>query len=294
MNTKVLYAIGAILCGACTPPSALHEDTNHVMEFETPAELHRFFQYEEGKTIISGHRGTMELGLPENSIASMEKVLEHTPAFFEIDPRLTKDSVVILMHDETLERTTNGTGNVSDYTWAELQELRLKDKDGNLTDHVIPTLAETIEWARGKTVLNLDRKDVPLKVTARIIKEHNAHAFVMVTVHSADQARFYLDEHSDQMLSAHIRTLEKLEEYASAGIPFNRMIAYIGPDVKPENKQFYKLLNAEGVMCMISSAPTYDKLPTVEERAEAYRAIIADGASILESDFPIEVADALK
>lgn len=47
-------------------------------------------------------------------------------------------------------------------------------------------------------------------------------------------------------------------------------------------------------MCMISSAPTYDKLPTVEERAEAYRAIIADGASILESDFPIEVADVLK
>jgi glycerophosphoryl diester phosphodiesterase len=48
---------------------------------------------------------------------------------FEIDPRITKDSVVVLMHDATLDRTTTGTGRVADHTWAELQQLRLKDAD---------------------------------------------------------------------------------------------------------------------------------------------------------------------
>src|SRR5690606_2055289 len=89
------------------------------------------------------------------------------------------------------------------------------------------------------------------------------------------------------------KTPEVFEAYRAANIPFNRMIAYIGPDVKPGNQEMYRLLNAEGVMCMISAAPTYDKLPTAAQRAEAYRAVFADGASILESDLPIEVAEAL-
>lgn len=290
---RPIFFLALITSFSCSSPTATHEDSPFWLAFETPAELHKFFKYEKGKHVVSGHRGTMELGLPENSIASMEKVLEHTPAFFEIDPRLTKDSVVILMHDATLDRTTNATGKVSDYTWAELQELQLKDKDGNLTEHRIPTLAEAIDWARGKTVLNLDRKDVPLETTARIIKEHDAHAFVMVTVHAAEQAQFYLDANEGQMLSAHIRTMEQYEVYTAAGIPFEQLIAYIGPDIKPENQQFYELLNGRGVMCMISAAPTYDTLPTEEERAAAYRAIVADGASIVESDFPIEVGKTL-
>ena len=52
-------------------------------------------------------------------------------------------------------------------------------------------------------------------------------------------------------------------------------------------------LHDKGVMCMISAAPVYDKLPTVEERAEAYRDIFKQGADILESDLPVEVAEAV-
>ncbi len=293
MNFRYALSIASLFtlaAGACVDDS-----TNlHRLDFKTPAELHQFFAYQEGSTIISGHRGTVEHGLAENSIAGMEAVLQHTPAFFEIDPRLTKDSVVVLMHDKTLDRTTNGTGNVADHTWAELQQLRLKDRDGNVTPYGIPTLDEVIEWARGKTVLNLDQKDVPVELSADIIRKHDAYSFVMVTVHSPEQAQFYLNQNSDQMLSAHIKTPAVFEAYRAAGIPFNRMIAYIGPDVKPENQEMYQLLHAQGVMCMISAAPTYDKLPSAGERAEAYRAVFADGASILESDLPIEVGKAVE
>lgn len=293
-NMNLCYALSitsllALTAGACVDDAT----KRHRLDFETPAELHQFFTYKEGSRIISGHRGTIEHGLPENSIEGMEAVLQHTPAFFEIDPRLTKDSVVVLMHDKSLDRTTNGTGNVADYTWAELQELRLKDHEGNVTPYGIPTLDDVIEWARGKTVLNLDQKDVPIELSANIIRKHDAYSFVMVTVHSPEQARFYLNQDSDQMLSAHVRTPEVFEAYRAANIPFNRMIAYIGPEVKPENRRMYELLNAQGVMCMISSAPTYDKLPSREERAEAYGAVFADGASILESDLPIEAGRAI-
>ncbi len=77
---------------------------------------------------------------PENSIEGFQHVLSQMPAFFEIDPRLTKDSIIVLMHDATLDRTTDATGNLSDYTFSELQSVRLKDHEENVTSAKIPTL----------------------------------------------------------------------------------------------------------------------------------------------------------
>ncbi len=245
--------------------------------------------------VISGHRGTKVKGIPENSIAAMEYVLQHTPAFFEIDPRLTKDSVIVLMHDVTIDRTTNGTGKLSDYTWNELQQFRLKDHLGNVTEHRIPSLEEVIEWARGKTIINLDRKDVPPEMTAAIIEKHQAAGFVMVTVHSAAQARFYLEKNNKMMLSAFVRTHAQYDEYVKAGIPWENMIAYIGADKdKEETKSLRNKLHGHGVSCMISAASSYDKLQDDSLRLEAYRDIIRAGTDILESDYPVDVATAIK
>ncbi|TJZ63064.1 glycerophosphodiester phosphodiesterase family protein [Sphingobacterium olei] len=266
----------------------------HVLNFSTVQEMMQYFKYEKSKKIISGHRGTIENGLPENSIVGMEEVLKHTTAIFEIDPRLTKDGVAVMLHDATLERTTTGSGKLSDYTWQELKELKLKDSQGNITAYSINTLDEMIEWAKGKTVLNLDKKDLPMEMTAEIIRKHNAYRWVWVTVHNVEQARFYLDKNPDQYLSMHIKTQEALDDFISSGLPFDRMIVYIGPEIKPANQRMYNFFKEKGVMCMISAAPTYDKLLTKEERRKKYRMVFDDGANILESDFPIEVSKAIK
>lgn len=267
----------------------------HVLTVRSPAELKDYFKY-TGKDIplISGHRGGITKGYPENCIASFENTLRHTAAFFEIDPRLTKDSVLVLMHDATLDRTTNGTGKLSDFTWEEVKKLKLKDVEGNVTDYHIPTLDEVIKWSKGKTIINLDKKDVPLTMTAAKIREHNAEEHVMVTVHNAEQAKFYHTNNPQLMFSAFILTKEALAEYEHAGIPMSQMIAYIGPKNKPENKELINLLHAKGIMCMISAAPSYDKLGEKNERAAAYQEIIKSGADIIESDRPIEVGEAIK
>lgn len=266
----------------------------HKLNFKTVEEMYDYFKYAPGKKVISGHRGTIEEHMPENSIAAMEAVLKHTPAIFEIDPRLTKDAVPVMVHDATLERTTTGSGKVADFTWKELQQLKLKDHKGNPTKYKINTLEEMILWAKGKTILNLDKKDLPMEMTAEIIRKHNAYAWVWVTVHNVEQAKFYLDKNPKQYLSMHIRSKEDLDAFKASGLPFDRMIVYIGPEIKPANQEMYQFFREKGVMCMISSAPTYDKLPSVEERAEKYRAVFEDGAAVLESDLPIEVSKAIK
>lgn len=265
------------------------------LKIKSAADIQSFFHYDgKGKKIISGHRGSYLTGYPENAIETFEHVLKHTPAFFEIDPRLTKDSVIVLLHDATLDRTTTGKGKLSDYTWEEVKQLRLKDKDGNVTAYRIPTLQEAIDWARGKTILNLDKKDVPMQMTADLIRKNKAAAFVMVTVHNAKQANFYYDDDKQIMMSAFVKTEEALKEYEAAGVPWKNMIAYIGSENKPANKTMFDLLHARGVMCMISAAPVYDKLATEQERAIAFRDIFKQGADILESDLPVEVAAAMK
>ena len=219
----------------------------HLLKFDDVTQLRDFFKYAgNGSIIVSGHRGGYEEGYSENCIEGLENVLKQMPAFFEIDPRLTKDSVIVLMHDATLDRTTTGTGKVCDHTWKELQKLRLKDHSGKVTNCKIPTLEEVIKWSRGKTIINLDKKDVPMAMIAALIKKHKAEGHVMLTVHTGAQARYYYDRFPTIMMSAFARNMKEFEDLSISGVPWENMIAYVGHSITPENKKIVEMLHARG------------------------------------------------
>ena len=137
---------------------------DHAVKIASFEEFQSYFRYVPGRDIIiSAHRGGMQEGYPENCIASCEKTLSMMPTFFEIDFSFTKDSVMVLMHDLTIDRTTDGKGRVADYTYEELQRFRLVDRDGNVTDYRIPTLAEVLEWGKDKVAFNFDNKYINTK-----------------------------------------------------------------------------------------------------------------------------------
>ncbi len=265
------------------------------MKIKSSKELQTFFRHsgKQGKPIISGHRGGMASGFPENSLATFSNTLKYTEAFFEVDPRLTKDSVVVLMHDATIDRTTTGKGKVSDYTYQQLQQFFLKDKEGTITPFKIPTLLDALKWSRNKTILNLDHKGVPFEIISNIIRK-SKNKVVMMTIHSPEQAQFYLNKNPNSFFSVHIRSKKDFTKYETAKIPWKNMIAYIGPDFNSENRELLKMLHDKGVLCMISAASSFDKLENQAERANAYNKLYAEGADILESDLPIEVGKAIQ
>ncbi len=268
--------------------------TKHYKSFANVKEIGAFFSLNsEMQTVISGHRGSVEAGLAENAIESFEEVLMHTFAFFETDPRLTKDSTIVLMHDAMLDRTTNAIGPLAAKNWNEIQSIRLKDRHGKLTDCHIPKLEDALAWCKGKTVLNLDKKDVPPRMIAELLRKLNAYSYVMLTVHTPDEALFYRSYNADQMLSVHAKSLSALQGYIDAGVEMRHMIVYIGATIQPENRLLYQKLRTLGLRAMISAAPSYDRESTISQRATAYRAIEKDGAKVIESDFPIEVSKAL-
>jgi len=250
------------------------------------SELQEYFRYEEGKpVIISGHRGGMLEGYPENSIEAMEKTLTILPSFFEIDPQLTKDSVIILMHDKTLDRTTDAKGRVSDYTYNQLRNVRLKDRQGNITDFKIPTLRAALEWGKDKTLFNLDNKNIPWEKYVEIFKTGD-YGNIVLSVRSMEEAKFYYDRLDNVMLCVAIFNQKDLEAFQATGIPYNRIIAYVGYSMKAEEANLYSYLRKKGVMCFISIHPTADKKKTQIEQVKAYSEELIKKPDIIETDYP--------
>lgn len=262
---------------------------NHV-HIKSMEQLQEYFSYSPDKdVIISGHRGGMLEGYPENCIPSFEKTLELLPSFFEIDPRLTKDSILVLMHDATLDRTSTGTGKVSDYTYAELQQFYLKDRQGNVTEYKIPTLDEVLEWGKDKTVFNFDNKKIPWQLYVDNLKgKWSKYHNIMLSVRSLEECFYYYERVDNVMFCCEISNMEMYEAYKNSGIPWNRIMAYVKYTMDPAQQEVYDLLHSHGVMCMIAIAPTADKVKPFEARIEAYENEIAGNPDIIETDYPAD------
>jgi len=108
--------------------------------------------------IITAHRGA-SYAAPENTIAAIEKAVEFGADYVEVDVRITKDGQIVLIHDRSLNRTTNGTGELWDFTLEELRGLDAGSWFGEeFRGEPIPTLSEVIGLAMGRVKLNIEIK----------------------------------------------------------------------------------------------------------------------------------------
>jgi glycerophosphoryl diester phosphodiesterase len=103
---------------------------------------------------LGGHRGNPAEN-PENTMKSFRSAIAAGCDLIECDVHLSADGRLVVIHDHSLERTTNGTGLVKDYTAAELRKLDAGDGEK------IPLLQEVVELALGKVGLVIELKQVP-------------------------------------------------------------------------------------------------------------------------------------
>ncbi|MEA1868416.1 MAG: glycerophosphodiester phosphodiesterase family protein [Thermodesulfobacteriota bacterium] len=102
--------------------------------------------------MIIGHRGAAALE-PENTLLSIERAMDIGVDAVEIDVHLSKDNELVVIHDETVDRTTNGTGPVSGYT---VQEIKRLDAG---KEEAIPTLQEVIDFIDRRVMLIIELKE---------------------------------------------------------------------------------------------------------------------------------------
>jgi glycerophosphoryl diester phosphodiesterase len=118
---------------------------------------------EGGRVWVVGHRGAMGY-CPENTMVSFERALELGADWIELDVHLPRDGEHAVIHDETVDRTTNGNGMVKDHTLAELQKLDAGAWFGaEFAGQHIPSLDEVLTWARNRdTIVDIEIKNAPI------------------------------------------------------------------------------------------------------------------------------------
>lgn len=115
----------------------------------------------DGEVMVVAHRGCWR-GVSENTLDAVRACIAFGVDMVELDVRRTADGQLVLMHDDTLDRMTDGQGLVADHTLAQLQALRVKAEKGGpaaaLTDRRIPTYAQALDLAKGRILINVDAK----------------------------------------------------------------------------------------------------------------------------------------
>lgn len=112
-------------------------------------------------TLIFAHRGSAGTH-PENTMESFIAAEKFGADGIELDVHLTKDNEIVVIHDHTIDRTTNGTGQVKDFTAAELKEFKANYHYKHILKRAskIPTLREVFEWMKGNDLLcNIELKN---------------------------------------------------------------------------------------------------------------------------------------
>ena len=134
---------------------------------------------DKGRTLVVGHRGAMGYA-PENTLASFELALEQGADVVELDVHLSRDGEVVVIHDEQLERTTDGRGLVGEHSLAELRRLDAGAWfDPRFAGQRLPTLDEVRAWAAGRTPLAIEIKNGPIfydGIEAKIVALLERHA----------------------------------------------------------------------------------------------------------------------
>ena len=256
----------------------------HYVSFDSPEKLEAYLRWTPGKKpIIAAHRGGRDIsGYPENCLETFDYVQKYAPCMIECDVRKTKDGVLVLMHDRTLDRTTNGKGRVIDHTFAELSKLNLKDDDGKVTKFKIPTLKQAFQWAKGKAILELDvKRPVTPEEIVDVIKKHKAESYSIVITYNVDAAVRYHKLHPGIMISASAGSLEAIKRLLTKGINPKKLIGFVG--VREARKEVYEELHKHGIMAILGTLGNLDRRAG-KKGAKLYIQFLEKGANILATD----------
>jgi len=247
-NTKLLLLAA---CCAAIMPACAQAPRLHTVKIDSIEELQAYFTYDPARdVIVSGHRGGMMPGYPENCIESCEKTLSLMPTYRI--PRLKdvlewgKDKVVFNFDNKYIN-----TKGVSD----EVRRASL--------DYYIRQLRPGGEWSM----------------------YHN----IMLSVRSIEEALYYWNHGiRNVMFCVEISSMEHFRAYEASPIPWKYIMAYIRLAVNPELQQVYDLLHAEGVMTMTSITGSSDKVKNPHDRRVAYMRELLAEPDIIETDCPSE------
>jgi len=246
--------------------------------------------------LVAAHRGQADQTAPENDLASFRRTLAAGVPFIELDVATTKDGVLTLMHDDTLDRTTTGTGRVDQQTWAALQPVRIKRPDGTVLPDPLPTFADVLAWGRtAGAYFEIDVKPTTkwTDVVSAVRAARMGDRVLIVTYRLADAVTVHtLDP--QLMISVTLDTPEKLAEARTAIDP-HRMLGWTG--TRNPGQQPFAALRAAGIEPIFGTlgrpGERLDDVYLKDGNGSEYVDLVRAGAVMIASDAAVAAQRAI-
>jgi len=242
---------------------------------------------------VSVHRGGKGLvGYPENCLETLKYINDSISAIYEIDVAQTKDNKLILMHDNSIDRTTNGSGVVKNLNYDDIKDLYLVDDYGNQTTFKIPLFSEVLQWCNANGVIltvDIKRSVSQERVIQEILKENAKDICILITYDVA-QAKSAYDLAPELLLSVSARNSNELDRLLETDIPAENMLAFTG--TRLSNERLYKRLHDQDIVCILGTLGNLDK--QAEARGDKlYKQWKHKGIDIIATDRPFEAFKAI-
>ena len=291
MKRALIAAVLALASCGPTPDGAnLDAGNSGEQAVSAPSNLAGYFDCLRGGdfTAVSAHRGGPAPGFAENAIPTFENTLRQAlGSFLEVDIARTADGVLVLMHDDRVERTTTGSGAVAELDMAQLLAFSLEDDDGRRVDARVPTLREALDWADGRTVLELDiKRGVRYEDVISEVELAGAMGRVVFITYSIDGATRLAQLAPQAMIYTTISSVRELDTLERRGVDLTRIVACVGTNTP--DASLVRALAERGVETRagmfgegrdFSNAPRIGvQIVAVDDVREAYRDLdAADG-----------------
>jgi glycerophosphoryl diester phosphodiesterase len=275
----------AIAIAACTTAEEVALAPKPVVRI-APDDLPRFFDCLRSQrgALVAAHRGGPAPGFAENAIPTFERTLALAPAMIEADVTMLADGALVLLHDDTLDRTTNGAGRAAGLSLAQFEALQLKDETGRVLEAHPPSLRDALNWARDRTILALDiKRNTPIERVVEAVDEADAEHRVILIVRSAEDAITAHRLDAELMISAPIDQTEDLERLREADVDVSRVLAWTGTG--EPNSALNVELAQRGVEAMFGTLGDWD-LRFARQGDTGYATVADAGLVVIATDRP--------
>jgi glycerophosphoryl diester phosphodiesterase len=226
--------------------------------------------------MICAHRGYVN-NAPENSLKAVLDAIEAGFKAVEIDVRHTRDDALVLMHDSTVDRTTDGHGPLDKLSHDEISQLKLLWRNTPFTQ--VPTLSEVLEKADGRALIYIDMKTDKIELILDLLRRYRAHAW---TILLGDVSKIALVHRLDRKANVHtiVNSKGQLESLLGTLRP-----AMIEVSRLPE-PEYLAYVHAQGLPVELDTMGKPDYLASRLGIKHLWRRYLESGVDFIMSDFP--------
>ena len=237
--------------------------------------------------LVAAHRAAHTV-YPENSLPAIQHAIDLGVDIVELDVKVTKDGVPVLMHDGKINRTTTGKGKPADYTLEELKKFNLVH-EGKVTEYHIPTFEEALKLVKGNIMVDIDLKTDKLGPIIEVIKKAGCEDHVFFFDNDYNALQYVRDVNPDFMLMPRAYSYEMAD---SALVRFHPQVIHI--DFKFYNQKVVDLIKSNDARVWINALGYIDPALGTEKETEAMDKLLKYGANIIQTDRPELLLKALK